>query len=77
LSTAAQNVTTLQSRKITLLSWKKYFDFRPDHSYYVCDIPRRNSSRTEFVLTTGHVTYTQKFNGNMRDKERRKVIAKN
>jgi len=29
------------------------------------------------VLTTGHVTYTQKFNGNMRDKERRKVTAKN
>ena len=29
------------------------------------------------LLTTGHVTYTQKFNGNMRDKERWKVIAKN
>lgn len=28
-------------------------------------------------LTTGHVTYTQKFNGNMRDEERRKVIVKN
>ena len=28
-------------------------------------------------LTTAHVTYTQKFNGNMRNKERRKVIVKN
>ena len=28
-------------------------------------------------LTTAHVTYTQQFNGNMRDKERRKVIVKN
>ena len=28
-------------------------------------------------LTTGNVTYTQKFNGDMRDKERRKVTVKN
>ena len=34
-------------------------------------------AKPSVFLTTGNVTYTQKFNGNMRDEERRKVIVKN
>ena len=77
LITAAQNMTTLKADKARICTRLKNIDFRPDHSYYVCDIPLRSLSRTKCVLTTGHVTYTQQFNGNMRDKERRKVIVRN
>ena len=39
--------------------------------------PTAVQAKLRAFLTTGHVTYTQKINGNMRDKEHRKVIARN
>ena len=40
-------MTALKVYQITSLSCNKHIDFRSDHSYYVCDIPRRSSSGTE------------------------------
>ena len=48
--TVAQNMTTLKASKARICTRLKCIDFCPDHSYYVCDIPRRSLSRTEFVF---------------------------
>ena len=69
-------MTILKAAKFVSASGKNKLTFVMTIAIMYVTFPAASQAELSAFLTTGHVTYAQKFNGNMRDKERRKVIAR-
>ena len=70
-------MTILKAAMFVSASGKNTLTFDPTIAIMYVTFPAAIQAELSAFLTTEHVTYTQKFNGNMRGKERRKVTAKN